>query len=84
MFNGKKIERLESDLTKTLIELHDLKELKENLINFFNAEKANLESDIIKEKRKKRPCPDRLFILSEVKAKIGEAQNRTIESVWGE
>lgn len=82
IFNTKKLAKNEALLSSALIELHDLKILKDNVINFFYAEKIQIESDILKEKRKKRPCNDKLFILSELKAKIGEAQNRTIDNFW--
>ena len=60
----KRLAKLEEDYSKALIELHELKELKSNIINSINDNKAELKALLLKENRKKRKNLDKIFELN--------------------
>lgn len=84
LFNTKKLKQMDDTLSKAIVELHDLRELKGHVIDCLQDDKAKLKHDIVKENRKKRPDNDKLFILQTELEIIGKVQNRIIDKYWGD
>lgn len=84
LFNNKKLAKTEKLLSDCMIELHDHKALKDNIVDSINQDKVKLKNALLKEKRKKRPDLDKLHALNLELEIFSRVQNRIIDNHWSE